>query len=126
MTIPPRRWSYSLRTVFVVVTAVCLLVGWLTMQMKWARERREALEWLEAQKNSWYAPPLPRAKFQADAPLGVRLFGGEGIVSIGMDVDQFSRPVPYSPERLRHLFPEGRVDWSYSPPEHDGIFEKSP
>jgi len=39
-----RRWfQYSLGTLFVLVTALCVLQGWLAAQRKWIRDRHEAV-----------------------------------------------------------------------------------
>jgi len=40
----PRRWiSYSLRTVFVLLTLVGIAIGWLSIQVKWVKDRRAAI-----------------------------------------------------------------------------------
>jgi hypothetical protein len=60
MTKPPtpaepkrkRRWyQYSLRTFFVMMTAVCIWLGWLTNQ---ARQQRAAVAWVEEMGGSVY------------------------------------------------------------------------
>jgi hypothetical protein len=38
---PKRRWSFSLRTLFVVVTAVSCCAGWAVYQMRWIQQRHE-------------------------------------------------------------------------------------
>jgi hypothetical protein len=86
--------------------------SWFAYELNWKHERQQAREWLAAQANSWYAPSLEDAKIQAVAPWTLRLFGENGVVAIGMDVDQFKGPVPYSPEVLKQLFPEAEVDFS--------------
>ena len=106
---PKRRWSFSLRTLFLLVTvAAC----WLGYELNWLRERQRAREWLGAQQNSWYAPSLVGARAQASAPWSLRLLGEQGVVGIGMDSEQFAGPVPYSRVQLEGLFPEARVDFS--------------
>ncbi len=37
-----RRWSFSLRTLFVVVTVLAVLLGWIPYQLNWIQERRAA------------------------------------------------------------------------------------
>jgi len=107
---PKRRWlSFSLRTLFVAMTVLCV---WLGYHLNWIRQRQQAREWLAADEHSWYAPSLVGARTQASAPWSLRLFGEKGCVGIGMDAEQFAGPVPYSPETLKRLFPEARVDYS--------------
>jgi hypothetical protein len=107
---PKRRWfRFSLRTLFVVVT---VFGCWLGYELNWIRQRHEAIYWLEASSDSWYAPSQTGAKVQADPPWSLRLFGERAIVGIGMDRQQFTGLVPYSPTELKRLFPEARVDYS--------------
>jgi len=109
-TIPKRRWfAFSLRTLFIVLTLLC---AGLAYHLNWIRQRQQVREWLTENEHSWYAPSLVGARVQASAPWGLRLLGEQGIVGIGMDVDQFAGPVPFSPETLKRLFPEARVDFS--------------
>lgn len=111
---PKRRWSYSLRTLFVVVT---VFACWLGYELNWIRQRQQAREWLGGQTNSWYAPSLVGARSQASAPWGLRLLGEQGVVGIGLDVSPFAGPVPYSRAQLERIFPEARVGFS-----RDGIW----
>jgi hypothetical protein len=111
-SVPPRRrFRFALRTLFVLVTVAGVATSWAVVQWRWAEQRRAAIKWLGDQESSWYAPALG-GKLSADAPWSLRMFGERGIVGIGMDVEQFSGPVPYSPEQLKHLFPEAIVDYS--------------
>src|SRR5260221_12187239 len=109
MNVPRRRWSYSLRTLFAVVT---LFACWLGYSLNWMRERQQVREWLASDERSWYAPSLAGAPLEASPPLSLRLFGEKGMVGIGMDVEQFAGPVPYSPAKLKGLFPQAQVDFS--------------
>ena len=41
----PRRWvRFSLRTLFLLVTVVGLLAGWVVYQLDWIRQRHETLQ----------------------------------------------------------------------------------
>ena len=107
---PKRRWPrFTLRTLFVVVT---VFACWLAWSFNWLRERRQAEEWLAAAEHSWYSPSVAGARVEASAPWNLRLLGEHGIVGIGMDVDEFAGPVPYTRAQLERLFPEARVDFS--------------
>jgi len=48
MTAPlRRRWfRFSLRTLFVLVAVLGVFLGWLGVQVKWIRDRHEALSWV--------------------------------------------------------------------------------
>jgi hypothetical protein len=47
-----RRWSFSLRTLFVVVT---VLAGWLGYYVHWKNERSKARAWLDTRRAISYA-----------------------------------------------------------------------
>ncbi len=107
-----RRWiRFRLRTLFVAMTVLGIALAWFGIQWKWVQDRRQALAWLGASKQSWYAPSMG-GKLKVDAPWSVRIFGENGIVGIGLDVGEYQGHVPYSPEQLQRLFPEARVDFS--------------
>jgi hypothetical protein len=44
MTAPRRRWSFTLRTLFAVVTVLSLVTGWVVYHLNWIRERHRKLE----------------------------------------------------------------------------------
>ena len=45
MNAPRRRWfSFSLRTLFVVVTIAAIAGGWVMYQVSWIRQRRTMLD----------------------------------------------------------------------------------
>src|SRR5262245_55242507 len=50
---PPRRWfSFSLRTLFVVVTVLGCWLGW---QLREMRERAEARAWIVEHEGTWFS-----------------------------------------------------------------------
>jgi hypothetical protein len=89
-----------------------MLGSLVAYDLNWMRNRREARQWLATQPNSWYAPSLVGAKMQASPPWMLSLWGEQGVVGIGLDVNEFAGPAPYSESQLRSLFPPARVDWS--------------
>ncbi len=110
MTITPqRRWSFSLRTLFVVVTLLGLVAGWVVYQLNWIRQRRQAVETGEVGlvllPSAFSAPLYPKPQLP---PWTLRLFGeqtlnAQGLVSAPGISDSDLR-------RLRALFPELQVD----------------
>jgi hypothetical protein len=103
---------------FAVVTVTAVLSWWVVYQLNWLHQRENARAWLAASNDSWYAPSLRGAPAQASAPWGLRLFGEQGVVGVGVDRNEFAAGrVPYSPAELKRLFPEARVDFS-----RDGVY----
>src|SRR4051812_48362793 len=93
---PRRRWfSYSLRTFFVVLT---IFGVWLGVQVKWIRDRHEAIQSTTA-----------TIGWPGVAPLSLRVLGEKGAGVIGCDwtgdieVDRALR------NRIQRLFPEADV-----------------
>jgi hypothetical protein len=73
------RLTFSLRTMLVLVTILCI---WLGYHLNWIRQRREALAWVETHGAKWWASspwePIP-------APMGLRLLGQDGVSLIDCD-----------------------------------------
>ena len=89
----PRRWfRFSLRTMFVLVTVVCV---WLGYQLNWIRERREVL-------SSGEVAVLHRLNSEGGAPRSLWLFGERGysILACSKNVDK---------EAIERLFPESTI-----------------
>ena len=106
---PRRRWfRFSLRTFFVLLTIFCV---WLGVQVKWIRDRHEALQLHDSISVDFYGGIIvegggsrmishsPKAK----APWGIRIFGEAGVGTILVDPPE----TDYS--RLTALFPEAKV-----------------
>ena len=82
MTAPKRRWfSYSLRTMFAVVTVLCV---WLGYELKWIRQRRAIV----AAFPKWSAlEGVPNIVMrQPDAPGLLWLFGERGYATVSLMV----------------------------------------
>jgi hypothetical protein len=113
---PKRRWSYSLRTLFVVVTVVGC---WLGYELNWIRERHEFVNEQEGLRRAkdWRGEESgPRAS--ANAPDLLWLFGEQGIGAFGVLIavdrlDQFDDGFDWQSHETmrtaRHLFPEATV-----------------
>ena len=103
---PRRRWfSFSLKTGFVVLTLVGVLLGWVNVQRKWMSDREEALE--VADPNYW--TPVFNIK-PAPAPWQLRLFGARGVNGILIIDEQ-----PLLKAKLQELFPEAKIEKSNVP-----------
>jgi hypothetical protein len=129
-TAPKRRWfQWSLRTLFVVVTAVALLVGWIVYQLSWMRERRELVNRVESYAVIGVGGGL------AEAPWPLWLFGEQGysgillhfpdpnrnkLVDRGREKWEQAERLLKSNEqievaRVRRLFPECPISVTYLP-----------
>jgi hypothetical protein len=106
---PPRRWfRFSLRTMFVVVTILAAVGGWVASRLVWIRARDQLLygqeRWIgnsDVQRFSagGYAGEQP------DAPGMLWLFGdgGVGIISI---LDGTNEDI----QMAKTLFPEAEIE----------------
>ncbi len=73
-TAPNRRWfRFSLRTLFVVVTCLGCLLGWLAYNLNWIRERRHAVRWLSQQE--LFGPGMVKSEHQPELPWSLRVLG---------------------------------------------------
>src|SRR5580658_2410720 len=100
MPTPPRRWfAFRLRTLFVVVAVLAILLGsWIEFLLNWIRERRFALQ-------HSVIPQIYEGKpGQNYAPAGLWIFGDYGVISL-----QVRETKPGEIERIQRLFPEAEV-----------------
>jgi hypothetical protein len=103
---PRRRWfSFSLRTLFVLVT---IFGVWLGLQVKWMQDRHAALDWVKAQEVVWHEIPVSQgAILGRDAPWQLRLLGESGAEQVSVLVENDER-APRQ-QTLERLFPEAEV-----------------
>jgi hypothetical protein len=86
MTHPPRRrwFRWSLRTMFVVVTAAAFLCGWVVYQLNWIRQRRDYLsrsqEWAESL--GLHRQIVMRGAHPSFAPIGLMLLREPTVTSL--------------------------------------------
>ncbi len=96
----PRRWfSFSLRTMFILLTAVCVWVGY---QVNWVRQRREFMGKLPT-NNIAYQEDLSH---QVQAPGMLWLFGEAGKHRFRSVNTPDSDP---ETKQIRILFPEAEI-----------------
>ena len=96
---PRRRWlQYSLRTFFVLLTVLCVWLGWLTYK---ANEQRKAVEWVREMGGTvFYNYGFDEDGHEADAPgpkwlremLGREFL--DQVVSVGFSTTQVSDVTP--------------------------------
>ncbi len=110
---PKRRWfRFSLRTMFVVVTVLAVLLGWIVYQFNWIRQRHELLAEQDAVTQQLRLVLMPHFVVKTRGMLW--LFGeeGRGNVDLVLDGRDPSRPPDTEKEleRAKRLFPESTVN----------------
>ena len=107
---PPRRFRFGLRSLFMLVTMICV---WFGYSMNWIRQRRAMLN-----EPYYFEPNTLEAESVIQAPGGLWLLGERGVVTLWVD--------EHNAERAGRLFPEAEIvtgpnpeDWSrLSRPRH--------
>ena len=110
MTAPNRRWfRFSLRTMFVMVTAGGLLAGWLVYELNWIRQRHAFLAKNEALRLSRVGVGST-SESDLKAPGLLWLFGETGnfvVVCVeGSSVDSLTEADLETIREAKRLFPE--------------------
>src|SRR5256885_1568657 len=101
---PPRRWfRWSLRTMFVVVTAFGCWLGW---QVNWIRQRHEALKRNEESRAIF--PTVGGLQPTGTFPWTLRLLGEEPRKFIALKIEREDDLKP-ALSRIQSLFPESWV-----------------
>jgi hypothetical protein len=107
-----RRFHFTLRTLFVLVTLIAVWLGW---SLSWIRERHDFLRDRRAfvfDTDTDAATPAPRFLW---------LFGEEGAEYVKLSTEDQS---DYA--RAKHLFPEARVIGSYTLSHWPGWWREEP
>lgn len=102
-----RKWfRFSLRTMLVLVVPIAIVMGWVGVQLKWIRDRREAYPRLEevsigrVDLPAGWTPDVP-------APWPLPLFGEKSVVA--RDREVLLAETDPELQRMRRLFPELRI-----------------
>ncbi len=132
MTTKPRRWfSFSLRTMFVVVTALCCGLAW---EMSIVRQRKVELRSLQTvpgvqvlTAETWLQllSPGPVAPKMATIPRVREWLGDEAIQEISYD-PRFHQHSKSDLSRIQRIFPEAELRETPLPlePCHPGCFPR--
>ena len=104
---PRRRWyRFSLRTMLVLVSLVCVTCGYVGWALNWKRQRHV---FLESHPKCLYSVPSQ----DWPAPWPLRLFGEVGIIHIQMQLvpgrKEELKELKARTEEVKRLFPESKV-----------------
>jgi hypothetical protein len=101
-----RRWfQFSLRTFFVLVTFVCVSVGyWVHWSKEWIRERHEAIS--SERVRCLPADPFRETPIAVSAPGFLWVFGEHGVHTIFYKRGE--------EELAKRLFPESHVIFNFN------------
>jgi hypothetical protein len=101
-----RRWfRFSPRTMLVLVTLVCVYLGWA---MNWKRQRREFLSRPDVIDYNEYMHGPNVAHQGQSAPLLLRILPEQGIAMIVLG-DGTEEVSAYTYQKARSLFPESSI-----------------
>jgi len=113
----PRRWlRFSLRMLLVLVVLAAIPMGWVAAQLKWIRDRREAIEWLlrstsgirhggfETSDALDFGLQGPKPEREISAPWSLQLFSERGMRRVHL-----SSTGLYRRKEIEALFPEAEV-----------------
>jgi hypothetical protein len=103
---PSRRWSFTLRTLFVVVTIAALGAAWIAWEYRTARARYRYLYVDEVSRiTSAFDPAKNELSFLR------RYFGDTTMMSIWLPIGSTAADI----EKARRLFPEAEIQVMYYP-----------
>jgi hypothetical protein len=107
-TISKYRWfRFGLRSLFAVITLAAILVAWLSYNLNWIRERRNAPVFYPTLTTYVVTPsgPTPMT-LTCHSPWPLEWFGEPGCVTVAI-----APSLPESEvERIRKLFPEAEIE----------------
>jgi len=113
-----RRWfSFSLRTLFLVLALVAAPLAWVGLQLKWIHDRSAIIDtFLDRYEFTSFDP---HERDTVAAPWSVRLFGETGAQRITLGhAEDGERGEEVDPELVREfkrLYPESEIEVPYNP-----------
>jgi hypothetical protein len=105
---PSRRWSFSLRTLFVVVTLAAVPLGWAAWSWKWIRDHHEFLATYTSESAVMYMD-----EDRNFAPGGLWMVGEQGVNLLELNLENDTPNGEQVVDQARRLFPEAELHWSY-------------
>jgi len=107
--LPRRHWfNFSLRTLFVLVTACCIVSCWLCVQMKWIYDRHRELETLQNHAVVSFRTAFRGTYIGPPAPWSIRILGENGVTGIVIVKDS-GQDERAEEQHLKKLFPEADI-----------------
>jgi len=107
----PERWpQVSLKGFFVLITLLCFFLGLLGVQLKWIRDRHEALTRYRISQLTIRQFVTPRGIVDRicdeppPAPWNIRMLGERGVTVVFLSPND-----PAERQRLADLFPESKI-----------------
>ena len=120
-----KRIRFSLRWLFVALLFVCVLLGWISQQFRWKRQREAILHWVTPLQQRQLAlsrgeePPPNKGYYiqrgDVQAPWSLAIFGEAGITRIEIQQHWFAADPPCDATDLQELFPEAEIVWDTRP-----------
>ena len=112
------RFTFSLRTLLVLVTIIGSFLGYLAIQLQWIRDRSEAKRWLidtrarQLARDSGIIMPPRKGTYLSrseKAPWILRILGEGGVERLEVEPAWLNSDSRYSIDELQLLFPEATV-----------------
>ena len=91
---PRRRWlRFGLRTMLALVLLLAIPMGWVTLQLKWIRDRHEVMSRNGDRTHGWLGA--------TSTPWGLRMLGEQGREKVFAPASEL--------DHIQALFPESQV-----------------
>jgi hypothetical protein len=110
-----RRFRFTLRMLFVVVTVVGVFVGW---NLHRVQQRAQALQDVEA-RGGYYWLATEQQNMEKVAPLVWRILGAESVEEISLPIQRFTTE---DRRAMESLFPEAWFNRGYWPEKNQPKF----
>jgi hypothetical protein len=96
---------FGLRTLFVGLALIAVVLAWMVAQRQWIHDRQEAREWAQGHPRVNIGSPRGGERL----PIGLRLLGERPLGKLEIDIAYFDASDLLRVEQLPELFPEASV-----------------